>query len=231
MLDDSFIWAPWPIESVEDIIRFEEKYQELAKSAPDEWSPDARLVSHDFGDGSLCLMGRGHFKMMAEGSALKQEDAFIVAGCNQCESLVLHSFIGFESCLFRKDSYHSHIPPFAINLWKILDQALEKMPRCECEELYRACVYEDRDNFEIGELFEPGYSVTTSANSSWRDKSVNRYVIKPLAPEQTKARSIYPVFNKADEYQVSFLSTAQLIITAVDSWGEDKRVFYMREVR
>lgn len=230
MLDDSFIWGPWQIDSVDDILRFEERYIKLEKSAPCELSLDAGMMPHDFGDGSLCLMGRGYFKMMSKGSVLRPEDAFIVAGCTQCESLILHSFIGFDSCLFRKDSYHSHIPPFANNLCKILDNALEKMPRSECDKLYRACVYEDRDDFEIGELFEPGYSVTTSADSSWRDKSVNRYVIKPLPPEQTKARSIYLVLNKADEYQVSFLSTTRFEITAIESWGENKRVFYMNEV-
>lgn len=229
MFDDSFIWEPWPIESVEDILRFEERYRDLKKSVPYDWSPEDGLIPHDSGDGSLCLMARGDFKMMAEGPALKPDNAFIAAGCNYCESLVLHSFIGFESCLFRRDSYHARIPPFAISLWQILDQALEKMPLCQSEKLYRACVYEDRDDFVLGELFEPGYSVTTSADSSWLDKPVNKYVIKPLPPEQTKARSIYSVFNKAGEYQVSFLSTARFIITAIDRWGENTRVFYMRE--
>lgn len=230
MVSNSFIWKPWPIESIDDILKFERQYQELVINTPDDWTYEDGYIPHDFGDGSLCLMGRGHFKIMADAILTNPNDAFIKAGCTPCESLVLHSFLGFESCLYRRDSYYGHIPPFADNMCQILDNALEKMPCCDCVELYRACVYGDRENFEIGEVFEPKYTITTSADSLWKDMSVNRFVIKPLPPHLTKARSIYRVHNKANECQVSFLSSAKFIITFIDNWGESNMVFYMGEI-
>lgn len=231
MLSDSFIWKPWTIESIEDILKFEQQYQELVKNTPDDWTCDGGFVPHDFGDGSLCLMGRGHFKIMADVILTNPNDTFIEVGCTQCESLVLHSFIGFESRIYRRDSYYcDRIPPFADSMCEILDNALDKMPRCDCKKLYRACVYGDRENFEIGDVFAPQYTITTSADSLWKDKSVNRFVIKPLPQCKTKARSIYLVHNKANEYQVSFLSSAKFIITSIDDWGEGKKAFHMEEI-
>lgn len=230
MVSNSFIWKPWPIESIDDILKFERQYQELVKNTPDDWTYEDGYIPHDFGDRSLCLMGRGHFKIMADAILTNSNDAFIKAGCTPCESLVLHSFLGFESCLYRRDSYYGHIPPFADNMCQILDNALKKMPWCNCPELYRACVFGDRENFEIGDVFEPMYTITTSADSSWQDKSVNRFVIKPLPQCQTKARSIYIVHNKANEFQVSFLSTAKFVITSIDDWGEGNKAFHMDEI-
>lgn len=230
MVSNSFIWEPWPIESIDDILKFERQYQELVKNTPDDWTYEDGYIPHDFGDGSLCLMGRGHFKIMADAILTNSNDAFIKVGCTPCESLVLHSFLNNESCLYRRDSYHGHIPPFADSMCKILDNALEKMPCCDSVELYRVCVYGDRENFEVGEVFAPMYSITTSSDSTWQVMSENRFVIKPLSQCKTKARAIYRVFNKADEFQVSFLSSAKFVITSIDDWGERKKAFYMEEI-
>lgn len=230
MLDDSFIWDPWPIESIDDIIRFEERYCELVKNAPDEWTPDAGLLPHDFGDGSLCLMGRGHFQRMVQGGIAGPNDVFVKNGCTQIESLILHSFLGFESGIYRKDSYYRRIPPIVNTLCHILDMALDKLPRSNNNLLFRACVYGDREDFTIGEIYEPGYSLTTSADETWRDKSVNRFIITPLKSEHTRARAIYPLMNKANEFQVSFLSDAKFILLGIEDWGDEKKAFLMEEI-
>ena len=60
--------------------------------------------------------------------------------------------------------------------------------------------------------------------------SENRFVIKPLPLCKTKARAIYRVYNKAKEFQVSFLSSAKFVITSIDEWGERKKAFYMEEI-
>ncbi len=230
MIDDSFIWKSLAIESVDDILSFEQRYQNLVNSTPDEWVPVGDLMPHDFGDGSLCLMERGHFKMMAEDIVGNIDDVFIRCGCSQVESLVLHSFLGFESCIYRKDSYY-RIPPIVNTLCQLLDGALDKLPHNEDNMLFRACVYEDRADFSIGELFKPGYSLTTSADETWRNKSDNRYIIKPLGAKDTRARTIYSIINKANEYQVSFLSTAKFIVKKIENWGDGKKAFFMDEVR
>ena len=206
MFDDSFIWEPWPIVDVEDILRFEDMYRKLVECTPEEWDSEDGFIPHDFGDGSLCLMSKGNFKKTYEGVVARPKDVFIHWGCSPVESLVLHSFIGSESCLYRKDSYYCHIPPIVNELCRILDCALDKLPHNENNVLFRACVYEDRNDFSIGDIFAPGYSLTTSADESWQDKSVNRYIIKPLCPLSTQARAIYTVKNNANEYQQKLVS-------------------------
>ena len=230
MLNDSFIWKECSIDSVEDIIRFEGQYQELIKNTPEEWSTDNGFFHHDFNEGSLSLLARGHFKKMSQSVITNPNDAFIRVGCSKCESLVIHSFIGFESCLYRKDSYPNGIPPFVDRMCQILDNALDKMPRCEQHILCRACVDEDKKDFKVGDIFEPGYVITTSTDTSWRNEDANRFVIKPLPADQTKARAIYIIYNKANEFQVSFLSTTKFQITSIENWGNDKKVFYMHEI-
>lgn len=228
MTDDSFIWQPWPIESIDDILGFEERYRYLVKNTPEEWSPETGFISHDFGDGNLDFMSAGHFRMMAE-DASSSNDVFIKAGCTECESLVLHSFLSFESGLYRIDSYNNQIPPIVAELCHLLDKALDKLPHNNDSPLYRVCVFEDREDFKLGEIFEPRYSLTTSADSSWRDYTVNRYVITPLCAEQTLARAIYRVENKAKEFQVSFLSNVKFLVKGIEDWGHNKKAYLMEE--
>ena len=116
------------------------------------------------------------------------------------------------------------------NLCQILDNALEKMPKCKDFELYRACVHEDRSDFAVGDIFEPQYVITTSADSTWQNHDANRFVINPLPPNLTKARSIYHIYNKANEYQVTFLSNAKFVVSLISNWGNGKQIIYMDEI-
>lgn len=229
MIDDSFIWEPWPVESVNDIIRFEDMYRTLVNNTPERWSPKTGLIPYDFGDGNLCCMSAGNFRRMAE-DVVSNDDIFIKAGCTQCESLVLHSFLGFESGLYRIDSYNNRIPPIVAELCLLLNKALDKLPHNNNLLLYRACVFEDRTDFEVGEIFIPQYSLTTSADSSWRDYTVSRYVIEPLHEKKTFSRAIYLVSNKGKEYQVSFLSNAKFLVKKIEDWGYGKLSFLLKEI-
>ena len=202
MIDKNFIWEPWSIHSVDDILRFEDQYIQLVKNTPYEWSPETGFAHPDFGDSSLRLIAHGHFKLLNQSISNIPDDVFILAGCTICESIILHSFLDFYSLLYRLDSYHGCIPPIVHNLCQILDNALEKMPKCKDFELYRACVHEDRSDFAVGDIFEPQYVITTSADSTWQNHDANRFVINPLPPNLTKARSIYHIYNKANEYQL-----------------------------
>lgn len=74
-----------------------------------------------------------------------------------------------------------------------------------------------------------GFCLTTSADLSWEDDSLNRYRIKPLDDEATKARALYKI-SYTDEEQVTFLQDASFCIVEVNDWGEGKKEFVMFEV-
>ena len=65
----------------------------------------------------------------------------------------------------------------------------------------------DRTDFKIGDVYAPGFCLTTSADLNWKDTSVSRYRIVPRKGDKTLARAIYKVHDNTEK-QVTFLQDA-----------------------
>ena len=79
--------------------------------------------------------------------------------------------------------------------------------------LYRFCVSEDKLDFKIGQHYTCPHSLTTTCDN-W-DKDTNRYIITPLPKSQTKAHSIFKIYNHGEENQVNFLPNTSFVITDI----------------
>ena len=110
-----------------------------------------------------------------------------------------------------------------------MNNALAKLPSYS-EIVVRACNDYDKADFEVGDVFTPGFCMTCSADITWEDKSENRYIIKPLDEEHTKARNLFDIYD-ISEKQVTFLQDAKFSITAISDWGEGKKQIKMKEIQ
>ena len=108
---------------------------------------------------------------------------------------------------------------------KGLDMALEKSPVYdEGNVLYRFCTYDDKVDFKEGDLYQAPHYVTTTKNN-W-NKDTHVYIITTKSVD-TNARSIYKLYNKANENQVTFKRGTLFKITKVEK-GKYKKI-YMEE--
>lgn len=227
MISEDFIWQPFEKYSVDEILMFEKQYHELIDKTPLDFTENG-FEPHDFGEGGLVWLSRARFDLLTKADD-EIKARFLSCGCSEREILVIRSFLDFASGMYRTDSYH-RIPPFVAALCCILDSGLRKLPSYEGDYLTRACNDNDRIDFCKGDIFRPGFALTTSADHSWRDKKANRYFITPLESSSTKARSIYKVYNKADEYQVTFTSDAAFIVEDEIEWNDNYKEIYLREI-
>ena len=84
--------------------------------------------------------------------------------------------------------------------------------------------------FRIGDIFKPGFCLTTSSDSTWGDDTAaNLYRISTLDVTRTRARALYLVKNNT-EYQVSFLQEAQFRVTSIKDRGEGALEISMEEL-
>lgn len=228
---DSFIWQDCQISTVDELVSFEKKYQKYSEkfefcfdSEVGEFSPVYMC------DGNLDLLCKGAFQRTAKN---REKDSlylkFIEAGLNDLEAVVIITFLAEISGIYRKDSYQFGVPPFIESVCRILNNAISKLP-VYTKIVVRACNEYDRADFKIGDIFRPGFCLTTSADQTWKDVSENRYSIKPLDSTHTKARNL---FNIRDilEMQVTFLQDAQFLVTGVSDWGDGKKQFEMEETQ
>lgn len=84
-------------------------------------------------------------------------------------------------------------------------------------------------DFVVGNVFCPGFCLTTRADLSRQDTSKNRYRIKPLIEGKSKAMAMFMVNNNT-EFQVTFLEDICFMITAINKWGDGKREIEMEEI-
>ncbi len=228
---DQFIWQDCMIESVEQLVEFEREYQHHDRGLGMVYDNELSCFGDvDMEDGPMSLLGRGRFQQLAE--SFRGEDSvnsdFMAAGLTELETLVIRSFRADLSELCRIDAYHGHVPPFARCLCDVLNSALTKLPAYN-ERVVRACNEYDKADFQVGDVFTPGFCLTTSADLTWNDNSQNRYRIKPLDEEATKARALYKI-NYTNEEQVTFLQDASFRIVEVNDRSEGKKEFVMEEL-
>lgn len=129
--------------------------------------------------------------------------------------------------MYRMDGYVLGIPPFAVKINNILQNALAKFPSAKEKVLVRQLNGYDKKDFEVGETFQPSYSLTTSANPEWNDGSWNQYIITTLSEDMTKARIIPG--SSDNEKQVTFLIGAKFLITNIENDSKKGYRIYMEE--
>lgn len=228
---DNFIWQDCRIESVEQLVDYEKEYQRYDKVF--DFCYDNEIG--EFGcvemeDGPLSLLHKSRFQLLSKG--LKENPVgkdFMAAGLTELEALMIMAFRADLSGLFRLDAYYYGVPPVAKSLCDILNGALEKFPPVS-EPLTRKCNEYDKEDFQKGDFFEPGFCLTTSADPTWGDdKSVCLYRITPLDAAHTKARAMYLVNNNT-EYQVTFLQDARFRVTSIKGRDNGKQEIVMEEI-
>ena len=225
---DNYIWQDCQIDSVEKLNEFEKGYQEKGKNFGFCYDREVNEFSPVFMcDGEMTLLDKGVFQRTANHRG-EEHAKFVEEGLSDLEAIVVLTFLAEISGLYRKDAYHFGVPPFVLSVCEVLNSALAKLP-VYTEAVVRACNDYDKVDFNIGDIFTPGFCLTCSADLNWENVSKNRYKITPLDAEHTKARKLFGIHN-ISEKQVTFLQDARFRVTGIGDWGEGKKQFEMQEI-
>ena len=226
---DAFIWQDNEIHSIDELVAYEKQYQTYSESLF-AYDNDIECFGNvEMEDGSMSLLCKGRFQEMAKGfDEAEYNQAFRDAGLTDLEIIVLRSFLADISEMYRLDAYYIAVPPFAMSLCHILNVGISKLPAFS-EWVVRKCHDHDKIDFAVGDVFAPGYMLTTSADHTFAGKSDNKYLIKPLSEGQTKARAIFKIKDNSEQ-QVTFLQDTQFRITAINDWGEGYKEIVMEEI-
>ncbi len=226
---DKFIWQDCQIKTVEELVASEKQYQ--SHDINFEFCYDTEVGEFApvyMCNGEMDLLCKGAFQRTAKHRG-DEHAKFVEAGLSDLEAIVVLTFLAEISGLYRKDSYHHGIPPFVQSVCETLNSALSKLPTY-VETMVRACNEYDKADFNVGDVFTPGFCLTCSADYlTWKDGTKNRYKITPLDAEHTKARKLFGIHN-ISEQQVTFRQDAKFRITCISDWGEDKKQFEMQEI-
>lgn len=225
---DRHIWQEYEVKTVEDLTTFEKKYQEFDKLFDFCYDTEVNEFTPVFMcDGEMSLLQKGAFQRIAKSKGYIYTKC-IERGLSDLEAVVLISFFAEISGLYRKDAYNFGVPPFIKNVCAVLNNGIAKLP-AYTGTVVRACNRYDKAGFKVGDIFTPDFSLTCSADLTWKDESENRYKIRLLDAEHTKARSLYCV-NDISEKQVTFLQNTSFRIIAICDWGDGKKEYEMEEI-
>ena len=157
-------------------------------------------------------------------------DAMRKYNLSEVEVLIMNCFYGNLSQYFRDDIYakYGQIPEIAKEMQIVLESFIMKAPKHKEGVLYRFLKSHDMSDFNVGDIFEPSYSLTTT-NEDWnQDKDVN--VITPLPEEATSAYDIYKIYNHGDENQVNFLKGTKFKVTKIEDASNGHHRIYLNEL-
>lgn len=207
--------------TVQELIEIENKYIQDHKEDPVVFNEIGELEQENSSD-DIAFLEKGYIKRH---NSIKNElrRSLTEKGLTDFEILMLMCFVGYLSYAFRWNSYDKRSP--IPEMCDGLDKVLEKCPAYNEENvLYRFCTSDDRTDFKTGEIFKASHYVTTTKDDWGKDTPV--YIITAKSID-TNARSIYKVYNKANENQVTFKRGSCFKITKVEN-GEHKKI-YMEE--
>lgn len=86
-------------------------------------------------------------------------------------------------------------------------------------------------NFEVGDIYQPSHSLTTTTED-WKQNRSDVYVIKTLPENETQAHCLYMIYNHGQETQVNFLRGTSFEITDIEPIeGSEYKRIYMSEIR
>lgn len=209
--------------TVQELIEIEKKYKEDHKDDPWVYNVVDELEPANMND-DIVFLEKGYIsKHNNIGPETKKNLAD--KGLSDFEILMLMCFVGYLSNAFRWNSYNDKMSPIP-EMCEGLDMVLEKSPVYdEGNVLYRFCTSDDKVDFKEGEIFKAPHYVTTT-KSNW-EKDTDVYVITPRSIG-TNARSIYKLYNKANENQVTFKRGTSFKITKIEE-GTYKKI-YMEEI-
>lgn len=209
--------------TVKELIDIEKKYQNDHKDDPLVYNEVGELEPANMND-DIVFLYKGY---IAKHNSIKPETRKDLTdkGLSDFEILMLMCFVGYLSYAFRWNSYNDKKSPIP-EICEGLDNVLEKCPIYnEGNVLYRFCTSDDNVNLKESDLYQAPHYVTTT-KSNW-DKDTHVYIITPKSVD-TNARSIYTLYNKANENQVTFKRNTIFKITKIEE-GKYKKI-YMEEV-
>lgn len=160
----------------------------------------------------------------------KVTDAIKKYDLSEVEVLIMNCFYGNLSQYFRDDTYtqFGDVPKVAKEMQKVLESFIKKAPKHKGCVLYRFLNSHDISDFNIGDVFEPSFSLTTT-NEDW-DQDKDAYVITPLPEKQSSAFDIYKIYNHGEENQVNFLKGTKFRVTNIERNSKGFRRIYMDEI-
>ena len=221
------VYGEYPINTVDDIVSFEQQYNSLSLKLPYPWNDEWI----DFKECTLSILTKSPFSSLALEFYNPNNEGiikFLDLDLSELEIIVLQSFFAQASGIYRLDSYYYGIPPIVTHLNDVLQSALMKMPSFNGNVLVRQYHKYDKSDFDENDIFEPSYSLTTSANPDWNDGSWNQYIIRTLSSDKTKAKSLS--FVNDYEQQVTFLIGARFKIVRVEVCDIARKRIYMDEI-
>ena len=92
----------------------------------------------------------------------------------------------------------------------------------------RLCNDYDKADFEVGDVL-PRSFVICSADLTWENKSVNRYIIKTFDAEHNKAWNLFDLYY-ISEKQVTFIQDAKFCITAISDLGVEVKQINIKKI-
>mgnify|MGYP002226797136 FL=1 len=143
----------------------------------------------------------------------------------------LTCFLGNISYAFRDDNYYGEVPNIVHEMQIILNSIINKAPKFNGNILYRFTKTGDKTNFEVGDIYQPSHSLTTTTED-WKQNRSDVYVIKTLPENETQAHCLYMIYNHGQETQVNFLRGTSFEITDIEPIeGSEYKRIYMSEIR
>lgn len=203
------------LKPIEYFLEEEHQYIEMRKDNQDLcFLPDFGIVPSNIDDPLSFLEQNLFHKVYPTIHDLREKLNTSGLKFTDAELLMLLSFEGFMSQYFRNDYWGKHEPPIIVQeMQSCLYSLIAKSPTFTGTILYRFCVSEDKIDFKIGQDYTCPHSLTTTCDN-W-DKDTNRYIITPLPKSQTKAHSIFKIYNHGEENQVNFLPNTSFVITDI----------------
>lgn len=218
------------MEDIKYFLETEKKFQEEHSDGPElYYDPECGGMTYKSYPGDFLEEGWMN-KFAQEPHSEKVRSAMKKYNLTEVEVLIMNCFYGNLSQYFRDDTYEQfgEVPEISQKMQKVLENFIRKAPKHKGGVLYRFLNSHDRSDFNIGDVFEPSFSLTTT-NEDW-EQDKNSYVITPLPEESTSAYDIYKIYNHGEENQVNFLKGTKFVVTRIEKTPNGHRRIYFNEL-
>ena len=214
------------MKDIQYFLSEEEKYLASSQAEPElVWNEE--LEEFGFSYDPLSFLGKKPFQSFQHNN-IDKENRY---GLTDVEKMILTCFLGNISYAFRDDNYYGEVPDIVHEMQIILNSIINKAPKFNGNILYRFTKTGDKTNFEVGDIYQPCHSLTTTTED-WKQNRSDVYVIKTLPENETQAHCLYMIYNHGQETQVNFLRGTSFEITDIEPIeGSEYKRIYMSEIR